>query len=93
MRIPQLSSVDEFVRWEERQEQRYEFADGATSLLPGAARRHEIIVVNLLVALRRSLSASSVCGSGMKLVTEAISRYPARRTSSRSSRGGIDRAA
>jgi len=76
MRVPQVSGTDEFIRWEERQEQRYEFADGAISPFPGATRRHEIIVVNLLVALRRSLAANSVCGPGMKLVSDTYSRYP-----------------
>jgi len=76
MRIPTVSSIDEFVRWEERQQERYEFARGAISLLPGALRRHEIILINLTSALRAKLGAGPVAGSGLKLVTENSIRYP-----------------
>jgi Uma2 family endonuclease len=76
MRIPQLTGVDEFLRWEEEQDQRYEFAGGAVTLFAGVTRRHELIVGNLLSALRRTLGAGRVSGSSLKLVTQQSSRYP-----------------
>jgi len=36
MVLPTQSSVDEFVAWEEFQEQKYEFADGEISLFQAA---------------------------------------------------------
>jgi Uma2 family endonuclease len=76
MRIPELADVDEFVRWEEQQEERYEFAEGEVSPFPGAMPRHGTIVVNLLAALRVVLGAGHVYGSGLKLVMQNSSRYP-----------------
>jgi Uma2 family endonuclease len=75
MQIPTVASVDEFVRWEEQQDERYEFAEGAVSLLPAALRRHEVIVVNLVSALRVALGAGHVSGSGLKLRTAQSIRY------------------
>lgn len=76
MRIPHLAGIDEFVRWEEQQEDRYEFAQGEISLLPGAMPRHEIVLLNVLFALRAGLGATHVYGSGLKLRMEQSIRYP-----------------
>jgi Uma2 family endonuclease len=76
MRIPELTGVDEFLRWEEQQDQRYEFAAGTVTLFAGVTRRHELVVGNLLSALRRTLGAGRVSGSSLKLVTQHSSRYP-----------------
>ena len=76
MQFPQLKTVDEFVEWEERQEVKYEFSSGTISLLPGARARHEIIVVNFLVALRSVIrDPAAVRPSGNKLLTSTSSRY------------------
>jgi Uma2 family endonuclease len=76
MQLPQLTRVEDFVAWEERQSERYEFAEGDISLFPGATARHEIIVVNLCLALRSVVAARHVRGSGLKQVTATSSRYP-----------------
>ena len=76
MRLPQIATVDEFVPWEETQDEKYEFADGEISLFPGATARHEIIVVNLCLALRGVAAAHQVRGSGLKQLTQTSSRYP-----------------
>ncbi len=76
MRLPQIGSVEDFVAWEERQTERYEFAEGESSLLPGATARHEIIVVNLCLALRSTIAAAYVRGAGLKALTATSSRYP-----------------
>jgi Uma2 family endonuclease len=76
MRFPEIAGVQEFVAWEERQPERYEFSDGAISLFPGATARHEIVVVNLCVALRSVAEPHQVRGSGLKQLTATSSRYP-----------------
>lgn len=76
MIIPQLAGVDEFVAWEDRQERKYEFADGSISPFPGGTLRHEVIVANVIVGLHSVLGSGRVLGSGMKIVTPSSSRYP-----------------
>jgi len=76
MRLPHLTKVEDFVIWEERQAERYEFSAGEISLFPGGTARHEIIVVNLCIALRATIDAAHVRGSGLKTLTPSSSRYP-----------------
>jgi Uma2 family endonuclease len=76
MRVPHFSAVEDFVAWEELQPERYEFADGVVSPFPGATARHEIIIVNLCLALRSVVAAHQVRGSGLKQLTSTSSRYP-----------------
>jgi Uma2 family endonuclease len=76
MRFPQLTSVEEFVAWEEQQDEKYEFAGGVVSLFPGATARHEIIILNLAIAIRSILAAGHVRTSGLKQLTRTSSRYP-----------------
>jgi len=77
MRWPRLAGVPDFLAWEEEQEQRFEFGEGQVSLMPGASARHEIVVVNVLLALRRAVNdPAAVRGPGMKVLTESSSRYP-----------------
>ena len=47
---------DEFFAWGERQEDRYEFVDGIpVRMMSGASRRHDQIVVNVLLSLGNQL--------------------------------------
>lgn len=48
-------TVDEFYAWGEYQEERYEYVDGFPVLMSGASRRHDQIVVNILVSLGNQL--------------------------------------
>lgn len=49
-------SVDEFLDWQSRQEERYELVGGfPLKMMTGATRRHDRVVVNLLVGLSNRL--------------------------------------
>jgi Uma2 family endonuclease len=76
MQLPHLATVEEFLAWEDRQEERYEFVDGEISLFPGGTARHEIIVANLIAALHPVAGAGRVRASGLKTLTRTSSRYP-----------------
>jgi Uma2 family endonuclease len=76
MHIPHLATAEEFLLWEEQQQDRYEFAEGAGSVLPGAMPRHEIVLLNLATAVRIAVGAGYVFGSGMKLLIDQTIRYP-----------------
>jgi Uma2 family endonuclease len=73
---PTIASVEEFVRWEEQQAERYEFSDGRISLFRGASVRHELIVVNVSTVLRVALGPGRVRGAQLKQLTATSSRYP-----------------
>jgi Uma2 family endonuclease len=76
MLLPTVRSVQEFVVWEETQDEKYEFADGEISLFPGGTMRHMTIALNVALALReRGLRPGSVFNEA-KIVTARSSRYP-----------------
>jgi Uma2 family endonuclease len=53
---PREMSVDEFYAWGELQEDRYEYVDGfPVRMMSGASRRHDQVVVNVLVSLGNQL--------------------------------------
>ncbi len=76
MIFPQIATVDEFVAWENRQERKYEFADGHILPFPGGTLRHETIIANVIGTLYAALGPGRVLGSGVKTVTSSSSRYP-----------------
>jgi hypothetical protein len=57
--VPRRMTEDEFFVWQERQEDRYEFVDGLpvrpVRMMAGASRRHDQIVVSILLALGNRL--------------------------------------
>lgn len=74
--VPTLTSVQEFVAWEETQEKKYEFADGEISLFPGGTMRHMTTALNVALALREhGLRPGSVFNEA-RIVTARSSRYP-----------------
>ena len=52
---PVLHTVDDFLAWVERQNERYEFVHGRLVLMAGGSSAHDDIQVNLLAALRARL--------------------------------------
>ncbi len=78
--LPRLLSVDEFLRWEDRQEGKHEF-DGETIIpMTGGSRAHQRIVMNLVAALEARLEPAS---SGYEVIQEMrlrigrrAARYP-----------------
>lgn len=75
MMFPQLRNVDEFVAWEEGEDEKFEFSDGVVSEFPGGTLRHEILVANLAAALHAIVGPGRVWTSGLKTLTETSSRY------------------
>jgi Uma2 family endonuclease len=75
MQLSNVTTVDEFVAWEDKQAEKYEFADGLISLFPGGTARHEIIIPNLIFAIRKVVGPGHVRSSGLKQLTPTSSRY------------------
>ncbi|MFO1023701.1 MAG: Uma2 family endonuclease [Acetobacteraceae bacterium] len=78
--LPRLSSVDDFLRWEDRQEGKHEF-DGETIIpMTGGSRAHQRIVMNLVAALEARLEPTSSCYEviqEMRLrIGKRAARYP-----------------
>jgi Uma2 family endonuclease len=73
-------TLDEFLDWEERQEERYEFVDGQIYLMAGGTEDHDRLANNMIAALHAKLrgTACSVHGSNLKLVARraGMSAYP-----------------
>ncbi len=76
--LPKPLSLDEFIAWEERQEQRYEFDGVAIEAMTGGSIAHGRIQANLIGALYARLQNGPcfVIGSEVKVRTESSLRYP-----------------
>ncbi|NYZ11525.1 Uma2 family endonuclease [Azospirillum sp. RWY-5-1] len=71
-------TVAEFVAWEERQVERYEFVDGIVRMMTGGTAAHSTIITNLVVALRSAMR-NGPCRPLVdtpKVVTAFASLYP-----------------
>jgi Uma2 family endonuclease len=64
---PFFRTVDEFLAWEERQEERYEFVGGVITLMAGGTENHDLIGSNAIGALRDLLRGSSCRAHGSNL--------------------------
>lgn len=71
-------TVDQFLAWEERQEQRYEFDGFQPLAMAGGTAAHAAIQVNLITALRTSLRGKPCrpYGSELKIEVAGRIRYP-----------------
>jgi Uma2 family endonuclease len=71
-------TIDEFVAWEERQEQRFEFDGFVARAMTGGTGAHAAIQANLLGLLFGRLRGSTcrAIGSELKVRTETSVRYP-----------------
>jgi len=69
---------EEFLAWDERQPDRYEFIGGQIYAMTGGTRDHEVIARNLLGALERRLKGTrcQVFGSGLKVEIGGNFLYP-----------------
>ena len=74
--LPEFRTVEAFVAWEERQVDKYEFADGVVSLFPGGAIRHYTVVMNVASTLNGRLGPGHVHAEGPKHLTKTSCRYP-----------------
>jgi Uma2 family endonuclease len=71
-------SLDEFLRWEERQELRYEFDGFRPIAMTGGTNEHSLIQANLITALTSRLRGRPcrAHGSHMKVEVAGRIRYP-----------------
>lgn len=67
--LPIVRTVDEFLAWEERQAERYEFVGGVLRLMSGGTANHDLVGMNIGGALRAALrgGACFVHGSNLKI--------------------------
>jgi Uma2 family endonuclease len=72
-RMQTLMTLDEFIAWEIEQLERHEFFRGEVFAMVGASQVHNVVTLNLAVALhkRLDLSACRVLASDMKVRIEA----------------------
>ena len=71
-------SLDDFLPWEERQEQKWEYDGFAPKARTGGTTSHALIQVNLIGLLFAALRGSRcrVFGSELKVRTQSSIRYP-----------------
>jgi Uma2 family endonuclease len=55
--LPRMS-LEEFLPWQESQEQRYELVDGQPVAMAGAKQKHDIIVTNALIGIGAKLAGN-----------------------------------
>ena len=74
------TTLDEFLAWENEQDERYEFLDGLVRMMTGGTEDHDRLSVNLIALLRNALRGGpcSVHASNLKVVSRAgnASIYP-----------------
>jgi Uma2 family endonuclease len=70
---PAPMTVDEFLAWEIEQDDRYEFFRGEVSLMTGARQTHNVVTLNLAVALHNRLDPMlcRVLSNSMKVRIDA----------------------
>jgi Uma2 family endonuclease len=73
-------TLDEFLEWEERQPERWEFLDGVVRLMTGGTEDHDRLSINLIRLLASALRGGpcSVHGSNLKVLSRGgnASMYP-----------------
>lgn len=69
-------TLDEFLVWQESQDERYEFIDGEPRAMTGATRAHDIITVNILrelsIAVRGKPCRASTADIGVLLPSRTL---------------------
>ncbi|MFN8928142.1 MAG: Uma2 family endonuclease, partial [Rhodospirillales bacterium] len=76
--VPKPWSVEQFVAWEEEQEDRYEFVDGVIRMMVGGTAAHSTIIGNVFSLLRHQLTGKP-CRPFVetpKIVTDHFAAYP-----------------
>lgn len=71
-------TVEEFIAWEELQDDRYEFLNGEITAMVGGTSNHSQIAGNIHVALANRLRGmpSRAYEAGLKVVTASAVLYP-----------------
>jgi Uma2 family endonuclease len=76
--LPKPWTVEDFLAWERRQPERYEFFGGIVRMMVGGSNTHTIIKDNVVTALRARLRGKPcrALGEGPKVVTASATMYP-----------------
>jgi Uma2 family endonuclease len=76
--LPRPWTVEDFLAWERRQPERYEFVGGVIRMMVGGSNAHTIIKGNVFAALRGRLRGGPcrAMAEGAKVVTATASMYP-----------------
>ena len=76
--LPKPWTVEDFLAWERRQPERYEFVGGVIRMMVGGSNAHTIIKDNVVTALRAHLRGQPcrALGEGPKVVTATATMYP-----------------
>jgi Uma2 family endonuclease len=76
--LPKPWTVEDFLAWERRQQERYEFVGGVIRMMVGGSNIHTIIKDNVVTALRAHLRGQPcrALGEGPKVVTATATMYP-----------------
>ena len=76
--LPRPWTVDDFLAWGRRQQERYEFVGGVIRMMVGGSNTHTIIKDNIVGALRARLRGQPcrALGEGPKVVTATAIMYP-----------------
>ncbi|MGH6900197.1 MAG: Uma2 family endonuclease [Geminicoccaceae bacterium] len=76
--MPRPWTVEDFLAWERRQAERYEFVGGVIRMMVGGSNAHTIIKDNVVSALRARLRGQPcrALGERPKVVTATATMYP-----------------
>lgn len=76
--LPEPWTVEDFLAWERRQAERYEFFGGVIRMMVGGSNAHTIIKGNVFATLRTRLRAGPcrAMAEGSKVVTATATMYP-----------------
>jgi Uma2 family endonuclease len=76
--LPKPWTVDDFLAWERRQPERYEFFGGMIRMMVGGSNAHTIIKGNVFAALRDRPQGRPcrALAEGAKVVTSVATMYP-----------------
>jgi Uma2 family endonuclease len=76
--LPKPWTVEDFLAWERRQPERYEFVGDVIRMMVGGSNAHTIIKDNIVGALRARLQGQPcrAFGEGPKVVTATATMYP-----------------
>jgi Uma2 family endonuclease len=76
--LPKPWTVEDFLAWERRQAERYEFVGGVIRMMVGGSNAHTIIKGSVFAALHSRLRGSQcrAMAEGSKIVTVAATMYP-----------------
>lgn len=76
--LPEPWTIEDFLAWERRQPERYEWLDGRILMMTGGTAAHAIIKGNVFAHLRAALAGGRcrAIHEGLKVATPQASMYP-----------------